>query len=136
MPAPARPAGSGRTRSPKPDTLPPAAGPGPSQPPTPRARPSDRHRQNHQIPSPRPTPGPATVPATGKLHKSQSLVLLAAFLGWLFDGLDGYLYVMVAMPLVAKLLDVPQSDPSVAGKAGIIQGFFLIGWAIGGAIFG
>ncbi len=30
--------------------------------------------------------------------------LAAAWLGWAFDGLDGYLYVMVAMPFVRQLV--------------------------------
>ena len=35
---------------------------------------------------------------------------LAAWLGWLFDGLDMHLYTLVAAPFVAALLDL--SDPS------------------------
>jgi MFS family permease len=62
--------------------------------------------------------------------------LAAAWLGWAFDGLDGYLYVMIAMPFVAKLLNKPQGDTEVAVKASIIMACFLVGWAIGGAIFG
>jgi MFS family permease len=72
----------------------------------------------------------------GRLTKQQGLALTAAFLGWLFDGLDGYLYVMVAGKLVATLLGTEVSNPEVTVKAGVIQGFFLIGWAIGGAVFG
>ena len=62
--------------------------------------------------------------------------LIAAWLGWMFDGLDGYLYVLVAGPFVAILLNKPQSDPEVAFKGAVILGFFLFGWAAGGAIFG
>jgi predicted MFS family arabinose efflux permease len=61
---------------------------------------------------------------------------IAAWLGWAFDGLDGYLYVLVAGPFVAELLGKPTSDPEVAVKAAIIQAFFLFGWAVGGAFFG
>ena len=74
--------------------------------------------------------------------------LVAAWLGWCFDGLDGYLYVMVARPLVAKLVAdehglasaaVPEFKALVSEadtKAAVIQAVFLVGWAVGGAVFG
>ena len=66
--------------------------------------------------------------------------MIAAWLGWAFDGLDGYLYVMVAGRFVTRLLHdasgVVPDPKEVASKAAIIQGVFLIGWAVGGAIFG
>lgn len=62
--------------------------------------------------------------------------LIAAFLGWLFDGLDGYLYVMVATQFVGQLLGKAPSDPETLSKATIIQSVFLVGWAVGGAVFG
>jgi MFS family permease len=78
--------------------------------------------------------------------------LLAAWLGWAFDGLDGYLYVMVAFPFVSELVRAEHSltKEAVAAsaelthtitaettwKASIIQAVFLIGWALGGAVFG
>jgi len=62
--------------------------------------------------------------------------LTAAWLGWAFDGLDGYLYIMVATRFVGQLLG-PQATPQeIAGKAAVIQAFFLVGWAVGGAVFG
>ena len=61
---------------------------------------------------------------------------LAAWLGWLFDGLDMHLYTLIAAPFVAKLLDVLPSDKSVGFYSSWIQAAFLFGWALGGAIFG
>jgi MFS family permease len=61
---------------------------------------------------------------------------LAAWLGWLFDGLDMHVYTLVATPFVAALLMVPVSSPDVGMKSSIIQAAFLIGWALGGAFFG
>jgi MFS family permease len=61
---------------------------------------------------------------------------LAAWLGWLFDGLDMHLYTLVAMPFVAMLLSQPQASRDVSIKASLIQGAFLVGWAVGGAFFG
>ena len=34
---------------------------------------------------------------------------IAAWLGWLFDGLDMHLYVLVAAPFVAELSAIPMS---------------------------
>src|SRR3954466_13877691 len=61
---------------------------------------------------------------------------LAAWLGWMFDGLDMHLYTLVALPFVAELLRVSPSAPEASTKASLIQGAFLIGWAVGGAAFG
>ncbi len=61
---------------------------------------------------------------------------LAAWLGLLFDGLDAYLYVLVATPFVALLMNLEQQDPAVARVGGTIQAAFLLGWAVGGTVFG
>src|SRR6516164_8931554 len=62
---------------------------------------------------------------------------LAAWLGWLFDGLDMHLYVLVAAPFVAELLGAgSEKDPLVGYYSSWIQAAFLIGWALGGGLFG
>lgn len=61
---------------------------------------------------------------------------LAAWLGWMFDGLDMHLYTLVALPFVAELLRVSPSTQEASTKASLIQGAFLFGWAMGGAVFG
>src|SRR5438445_1202479 len=62
---------------------------------------------------------------------------VAAWLGWTFDGLDMHLYTLVYAAFVAQLLAVPSTrDPSVGRYASIIQGGFLLGWALGGGFFG
>ena len=62
---------------------------------------------------------------------------VAAWLGWLFDGLDMHLYVLVAAPFVAELLGVASDkDPLVGYYSSWIQAAFLIGWALGGGFFG
>jgi MFS family permease len=61
----------------------------------------------------------------------------AAWLGWTFDGLDMHLYTLVYTQFVAELLGVTSTrDPSVGHHASIIQGGFLLGWALGGGFFG
>ena len=71
-----------------------------------------------------------------RLSAQQYKSLAAAWLGWAFDGLDGFLYIIVGIPFVAQLLKKPPTDPEVAPKAALIQACFLFGWAIGGVIFG
>ena len=62
---------------------------------------------------------------------------IAAWLGWLFDGLDMQLYVLVAGPFVAELIGASSpKDPLVGRYSSWIQAAFMIGWAIGGGFFG
>jgi MFS family permease len=61
---------------------------------------------------------------------------LAAWLGWMFDGLDMHIYTLVATPFVAQLLVLPRTDKQVGEKGALINAAFLIGWALGGAFFG
>lgn len=61
---------------------------------------------------------------------------IAAWLGWLFDGMDMHLYSLVAAPFVAELLRVNENHPSVGPHIAVIQAGFLVGWALGGGFFG
>src|SRR5476649_672384 len=91
-------------------------------------------------------PEPGATAKQGEPSESQGLGDLtaeqwksgaAAWLGWLFDGLDMHLYILVAAPFVAELLDVAdQKDKQVDYYGSWIQAAFLIGWALGGSFFG
>jgi MFS family permease len=62
---------------------------------------------------------------------------IAAWLGWLFDGLDMHLYVLVAAPFVAELIGVTDTRNEAVGRySSWIQAAFLVGWALGGGCFG
>jgi hypothetical protein len=62
---------------------------------------------------------------------------IAAWLGWTFDGLDMHIYTLVAAPFVAQLLGAASTtDPRVGRYGSIIQGGFMLGWALGGGFFG
>src|SRR5262249_56187177 len=71
-----------------------------------------------------------------ELSREQWTSGLAAWLGWLFDGLDMHLYTLVAIPFVAELLGTGVRSADVGQKASWIQAAFLVGWALGGGIFG
>src|SRR5262245_59439034 len=61
---------------------------------------------------------------------------LAAWLGWLFDGLDMHLYTLIATPFVALLLRVEAGHADVGYYSSWIQAAFMLGWALGGGLFG
>ncbi|MGA2497584.1 MAG: MFS transporter [Tepidisphaeraceae bacterium] len=62
---------------------------------------------------------------------------IAAWLGWFFDGMELHLFTVVAAPFVAELLNnADRTAEAVTRRAGWIQASFLIGWALGGALFG
>jgi MFS transporter, SHS family, sialic acid transporter len=70
-----------------------------------------------------------------KITRAQWLVLIAAFLGWLFDGFEMGLFPVVARP--ALLSFAPPGDTGFVGRwMGWITAAFLFGAACGGYIFG
>ena len=84
-----------------------------------------------------PTALPAEATHLRDLSPQQWKSGLAAWLGWLFDGLELHLYTLVATPLVVQLLHATSAaDPAVKEKSAYIQASFLVGWALGGAFFG
>ena len=76
---------------------------------------------------------PAQIP-----HRRLGLVLLAAFLGWMFDGMEMGIFPLVARPALQEM----QSARGIVGEGfvqtwmGIITALFLVGAAAGGLIFG
>jgi MFS family permease len=70
----------------------------------------------------------------------QWLVLFVAWLGWVFDSMDSTIYALVLQPALHDLLRAPGGGPVttevIGWYGGIIFSIFLIGWAIGGVLFG
>ena len=62
-------------------------------------------------------------------------VLICACLGWSLDIMDGYLYAIVLFPAMSELLGTTQSA-TIGWYGGIVLSIFMIGWALGGLIFG
>ena len=63
------------------------------------------------------------------------LVLVAAFLGWMFDGLEMGIFPLVARPALQELLQA-SGDALVGQWMGYITASFLMGAALGGLVFG
>ena len=83
-------------------------------------------------------PVPAVTPEllTAELQVSEFgkwMALLAALLGWLFDGLEMGLFPLVQRPALRELLG---GDTNMVTWIGIITSAFLIGAATGGVLFG
>jgi MFS transporter, SHS family, sialic acid transporter len=67
--------------------------------------------------------------------RTRWLVLTAAFLGWMFDGLEMGVFPLAARPALQSLLQV-EGDQEVGRWMGIITALFLLGAAGGGLLFG
>jgi MFS family permease len=71
----------------------------------------------------------------GVTSRDRWLVLLAAFLGWMFDGVEMGIFPLVARPALQELLGV-NNDQLVGQWMGIATALFLVGAALGGVAFG
>ncbi|MGC4073284.1 MAG: MFS transporter [Nibricoccus sp.] len=86
------------------------------------------------------TTPPAFTPAPNSRHLLA--VLLAAFLGWMFDGLEMGIFPLVARPALLQMhaaTDAAQTlaaDVFVGRWMGIVTAAFLLGAALGGVVFG
>lgn len=80
-------------------------------------------------------PQPLPPPVSAAQRRDQWLVLIAAFLGWMFDGLEQGVFPLVARPALQDLLGV-ESDQQIGPWIGAITALFLVGAALGGLTFG
>ena len=63
-------------------------------------------------------------------------VLIVAALGWLFDCLDQQLFILARQPAMAELLPGTPTQAQIDEAGAYSTAIFLMGWAIGGLIFG
>jgi MFS family permease len=71
------------------------------------------------------------------LTRIQKLILLAAWLGWVFDIMDAALFAFAKQPMLTEMLGGEAAYKLHGpGIEGAIQTVFLIGWALGGLVFG
>lgn len=61
-------------------------------------------------------------------------VLIATWLGWLFDGMDSSLYPLVASQALGELIG--PDNPNFGQIAAQVLAIFLVGWSLGGIFFG
>src|SRR5215210_2885530 len=75
-----------------------------------------------------------------KITRYQWLVLFVAWLGWVFDSMDAMIYALVLHPALHDLLPASlgqaATDADIGWYGGIIFSIFLLGWALGGVVFG
>ena len=75
-----------------------------------------------------------------RLNRYQWTVLFAAWLGWGFDIFDGLLFNYVAPNAIPTLLGLEIGSAEARSATlywtGLLTAIFLVGWAVGGVLFG
>jgi MFS family permease len=66
----------------------------------------------------------------------QWVVLLVAWLGWVFDAMDGTIYAMVQKPVITELLGAGAREADIGFYSSAVFSAMLLGWAFGGIVFG
>jgi len=96
------------------------------------------HFDDH--PSGKPSLDSAGRPWWSEVSQYQWFVFMVASLGWLFDTMDQQLFNLARNPAIIQLLRATPGDPASAGQVAAYSGYtttiFLVGWALGGIIFG
>jgi len=77
----------------------------------------------------------SSVPWYGTLTRAQWKTLLAANLGWMFDGYETFALILTVGVALSQLLDASQAA-QIPGYAGIVISITLLGWGIGGIVGG
>src|SRR3954469_4187028 len=70
------------------------------------------------------------------LNRYHWFVIIVASAAWFFDCLDQRLFSLARIPALASLMHKPGSDVEVQAFGKIVTAWFLIGWGVGGMIFG
>ncbi len=66
----------------------------------------------------------------------QWMVLLVAWLGWVFDAMDGTLFSLVQKPSMTELMGPGTTDAAIGFYSSVVFSVMLVGWALGGICFG
>lgn len=69
------------------------------------------------------------------LNRYQWFVLAVASMGWMFDTMAQQLFNIARVPAIRDLMG-GKSGPQVSEQAGYATMIFMIGWALGGILFG
>jgi len=73
---------------------------------------------------------------TTQVSRYQWMVLLVAWLGWVFDSLDATLYSLVQKPSMTELMGPGASEAAIGFYSSVVFSVMLLGWAAGGIGFG
>ena len=73
---------------------------------------------------------------SGSSNRQRIAALVAAFLGWMFDGFEMGLFPVIGQPALRDLLGPTASTTDTAARFGAIIAVFLVGAATGGVLFG
>src|SRR5947209_4754193 len=76
------------------------------------------------------------VPWWRELTTYHWFVFVVAALGWLFDTMDQQLFNLARKPAIIALLHTTSSDPRVDEYGPYTTSIFIMGWAVGGLVFG
>jgi MFS family permease len=63
-------------------------------------------------------------------------VMIVASAAWFFDCLDQRLFSLARIPALSALMEKSPGDPAVQEFGKYVTAYFLIGWGIGGMVFG
>src|SRR3954469_17034852 len=63
-------------------------------------------------------------------------VFVIASCAWLFDCLDQRLFSLARIPALATLMNAKPTDVDVQAFGKVVTAWFLIGWGVGGMVFG
>ena len=70
------------------------------------------------------------------LDRYQWFVVAVASVGWMFDTMAQQLFSLARVPALRDLMGGNASAGAVSEQAGDATMIFMVGWAVGGAIFG
>ncbi|MDB6117817.1 MAG: transporter [Verrucomicrobiaceae bacterium] len=81
-------------------------------------------------------PADPNAPWYKQLNSYHWFVLLVASAAWFFDCLDQRLFSLARVPALVELMKLPSSSPDLQAYGKVVTACFLIGWGVGGMIFG
>ncbi len=73
---------------------------------------------------------------SSEVTRYQWTVLLVAWLGWVFDSMDGALFSVVQYTSMKELMGPGATDASIGFYKSVVFAAMLLGWAAGGICFG
>ncbi len=73
---------------------------------------------------------------SSEVTRYQWMVVLVAWLGWVFDSMDGTLFSLVQKPSMTELMGPGATGAAIGFYSSLVFAVMLLGWAIGGIGFG